>query len=601
MNPRLVVINGSNKGSIFPLSEDEVTIGRGSASSVPLNHSSVSRRHCVIRRQGDQFKICDLDSYNGTFVNNVAVKEETITHADQLRVGSIALIFLTGETEAISSGQMVQLDDDLTLLSESSKELKPELLLHETEQAFVDSPELLRLSRQLAALLRIATRINTLRQTQELVREILDSVFEVVPADRGAILLTQGEKEFSSIHGKHRHEHTGTVHVSRTVVERVISEGVAIFTNDINTSETLAKAESLVAAQISSLMCAPLTVFEKIVGVIYLDTSDPIARFDEEHLRLLAGIAGIAAVSLENSRRMEWLEGENSRLRSSLAIEHNMIGESPAMEEVYRFIQRVAPARSAVLICGESGTGKELAAHAIHANSLRANQPFVAINCAALTETLLESELFGHERGAFTGAIGRKQGKLEVADGGSVFLDEIGEMTLPMQSRLLRFLQKSGLQKLAGASGVVKLLGLANVEKLAPKFDEHFYFEEFGQAFPAIGVTRGRVAFLAGCIASVAFAELNRATVRVLQQNGVDVFIPREQGCCGALHAHAGFREQARELARNNIRVMLDGKFDAIVTNTAGCGSRSPGATAAVVGPRRRRRATRRRKKTPNT
>ncbi|PYX90426.1 MAG: hypothetical protein DMG67_12820, partial [Acidobacteria bacterium] len=136
-----------------------------------------------------------------------------------------------------------------------------------------------------------------------------------------------------------------------------------------------------------------------------------------------------------------------------------------------------------------------------------------------------------------------------------------------------RFLQKSGLQKLAGASGVVKLLGLANVEKLAPKFDEHFYFEEFGQAFPAIGVTRGRVAFLAGCIASVAFAELNRATVRVLQQNGVDVFIPREQGCCGALHAHAGFREQARELARNNIRVMLDGKFDAIVTNTAGCGS----------------------------
>ncbi len=140
-------------------------------------------------------------------------------------------------------------------------------------------------------------------------------------------------------------------------------------------------------------------------------------------------------------------------------------------------------------------------------------------------------------------------------------------------ARRLRFLQKSGLQKLAEASGVLKLLGLANVEKLAPKFDEHFYFEEFGQAFPAVGATRGRVVFLAGCIASVAFAELNRATVRVLQQNGVDVFIPRDQGCCGALHAHAGFREQAREMARNNIRAMLDGKFDAIVTNAAGCGS----------------------------
>ena len=164
-------------------------------------------------------------------------------------------------------------------------------------------------------------------------------------------------------------------------------------------------------------MCVPLIVFEKILGVIYLDTTDPIVRFDEDHLHLLAGIAGIAAISLENARQMEWLEGENSRLRSSLAIEHNMIGESPAMQEVYRFIQRVAPARSAVLICGESGTGKELAAHAIHVNSPRAAQPFVPINCAALTETLLESELFGHERGAFTGAISKKDGKLAVANG----------------------------------------------------------------------------------------------------------------------------------------------------------------------------------------
>jgi glycolate oxidase iron-sulfur subunit len=145
--------------------------------------------------------------------------------------------------------------------------------------------------------------------------------------------------------------------------------------------------------------------------------------------------------------------------------------------------------------------------------------------------------------------------------------------TLEKWARRLRFLEKSGLEKFARVTGILKLLGLANIERLAPTFDERFYFEEFGQAFPAIGETRGRVAFLAGCIASVAFAELNRATVRVLQQNGVDVFVPREQGCCGALHAHAGFRDQARELARNNIRVMLDGKFDAIVTNASGCGS----------------------------
>jgi Nif-specific regulatory protein len=162
---------------------------------------------------------------------------------------------------------------------------------------------------------------------------------------------------------------------------------------------------------------------------------------------------------------MEWLEGENIRLRSSLAIEHNMIGEGPAMQQIYSFIQRVAPARSAVLICGESGTGKELAAHAIHANSPRANRPYVPINCAALTETLLESELFGHEKGAFTGAIAKKDGKLAVANGGTVFLDEIGEMTLSMQSRLLRFLQDHKIERLGSTTSIkldVRVLAATN-------------------------------------------------------------------------------------------------------------------------------------------
>src|SRR5207237_9907483 len=134
--------------------------------------------------------------------------------------------------------------------------------------------------------------------------------------------------------------------------------------------------------------------------------------------------------------------------------DHRRIGESPAAQELYRFIQRIAPAKSAVLICGESGTGKELAAHAIHANSPRAAQPFVPINCAALTETLLESELFGHERGAFTGAIAQKKGKLEIAQGGTVFLDEIGEMAHPLQARLLRFLQDHKIERVGGTRAI---------------------------------------------------------------------------------------------------------------------------------------------------
>jgi transcriptional regulator with GAF, ATPase, and Fis domain len=453
MNPRLIAINGTLKGSTFPLDTDHVSIGRESASVVCLSHSSVSRRHCLIKRSGNEFVICDLESYNGTFVNGVPVKEQTLIHADQIKIGSIALIFLLGESEDTIADSLVQLDDS-RVITQSTRQMRPEILLRQTEQALLQSTEHERVARDLSALLKISCRINLLRHTNELQREILNSIFEVVPVDRGAILLSQGEQEFSSIYGRDREDENQPVHISRTVVDKVIAEGLAIFSNDIQTSETLSTAQSLVVAQITSLMCMPLIVFEKTIGVIYLDTSDPTVRFDEGHLRLLAGIAGIAAVSLENARQMEWLEGENIRLRSTLAIEHNMVGESEAMREVYHFIERVAPTNSAVLICGESGTGKELAAHAIHANSPRAAKPFVVINCAALPETLLESELFGHERGAFTGAIALKKGKLEVAHGGTVFLDEIGELALALQSRLLRFLQDHKIERLGSTRSI---------------------------------------------------------------------------------------------------------------------------------------------------
>jgi len=453
MNPRLIAINGSLKGTTFPLNEDQISIGRESASNLALSHSSVSRRHCLIKRTGGEFVICDLDSYNGTFVNGVPVKEQALVHADQIKVGTIALVFLVGESDEPGSGSLVEWDDS-NLVSQSTRQMHPETLLHQTEQALLRSDEHERVARDLAVLLKIGSRINLLRQTKDLQQEILSSIFEVVPVDRGAILLSSGENDFSSVYGRERKDQGKRLHISRTVVEKVMTERVAIITNDIRTSESLGSAESLVAAQISSLMCAPLIVFEKIVGVIYLDTSDPTVRFDDEHLQLLAGIAGIAAVSLENARQMEWLEGENSRLRSTLAIEHNMVGESPAMDEVYRFIERVAPTNSAVLICGESGTGKELAAHAIHVNSPRAIKPFVVINCAALPETLLESELFGHERGAFTGAIGQKKGKLEVAEGGTIFLDEIGELAPALQSRLLRFLQDHKIERLGSTRSI---------------------------------------------------------------------------------------------------------------------------------------------------
>jgi Nif-specific regulatory protein len=253
--------------------------------------------------------------------------------------------------------------------------------------------------------------------------------------------------------------------VSQTITSQVLREGIALLSNDLFESEGLGERPSLIAARVCSVLCVPLVVFESALGVVYLDTSDPASRFDEGHLQLLTAIAGVAAVAFENARHFESLEGENQRLQKEVHIEHQMVGESAAMRNVYQFIGKVAPTNSKVLIRGESGTGKELTAHAIHLNSPRARKPFLAINCATLVENLVESELFGHERGAFTGAITQKLGKLEIADGGTLFLDEVGELTAPIQVKLLRVLENGEFERLGGKRSIkvdVRIIAATN-------------------------------------------------------------------------------------------------------------------------------------------
>ena len=161
-------------------------------------------------------------------------------------------------------------------------------------------------------------------------------------------------------------------------------------------------------------------------------------------------MARISSVAIDNLRRFGALERETDRLQADLHLTHQMVGSSQAIDAVHTRIAKVARVDTTVLITGETGTGKELAARAIHLNSTRARKPFVAINCAALTESLLESELFGHERGAFTGAVAQKKGRLELADGGTVFLDEVGELAYALQSKLLRVLQHRELERVGG-------------------------------------------------------------------------------------------------------------------------------------------------------
>ncbi|HUK19580.1 MAG TPA: sigma-54 dependent transcriptional regulator [Bryobacteraceae bacterium] len=189
------------------------------------------------------------------------------------------------------------------------------------------------------------------------------------------------------------------------------------------------------------------------------------------HRETLSAVATLASAALENVQDVERLRTENALLRARIdPAEAGIVGESPAIQKLLQMIARVAPQETSVLVLGESGTGKELVARALHRLSPRAAKPFLAINCAALTDTLLESELFGYEKGAFTGAVAQKKGKLEMADGGTVFLDEIGELAPSLQAKLLRVLQQREFERVGGTRTLpldVRIIAATNRELAA--------------------------------------------------------------------------------------------------------------------------------------
>ena len=466
-NARLIAISGPTEGMTFALTEAEVSIGREPANQICVNDHSVSRRHCLIRREGDSFRIIDLESYNGTFVNAVPVGEQSLNHGDQIAVGSVRFLFLLQDLEATNSDQPVELGG-AELISPSTIRLARKDALYLQPAALVANlPADARIAHDLNALLKISTLLSTIRESDQLQRSLLETILDTVPAERGAIVLVrENSEELIASYGRDKRSQTEQpVRISRSVVEKVLREGTAILCIETKNDELLHKAESLVAAQVCALLCVPLTIRERVAGVIYLDTSNPAIALDENHLQLLTAIGSLAAVALENVQHLQWLEGENRRLHGEINLEHNMIGESARMREVFRFIEKIAPTEATVLIRGESGTGKELVAHAIHANSSVSAKPFVAINCAVLSETLLESELFGYEKGAFTGAVAQKRGRIEIADGGTLFLDEVGELTPATQAKLLRVLQERQFERLGGTRTIsvnVRIIAATN-------------------------------------------------------------------------------------------------------------------------------------------
>jgi transcriptional regulator with GAF, ATPase, and Fis domain len=451
VRPRLVVLSGPLKDSTVPLIAAEITVGRDTSNGLAVADPSVSRRHFLLRQNQGGFELSDLGSRNSTLVNGETVRDHLLHHGDVISAGDSSFLFLIDEDEVVPSQGRVEFEDqehtaETTVIHPRDVVyLQPERLLREL-------PPASRVAANLNALLKISRVVHSIRDLDELQGKLLELIFEVVPAGRGAVLLADREgQQFNSLFARMRQQgQAPLVKVSRTVARQVLEQGISLLGTDVPSHEDLGQIESLAESQVRSLLCVPLIVFQRIIGCIYLDSRAVASRLNEDHLQLVTAIAGISAMALENARRLQWLEQENERLTIEISQERSLVGESPKMKDVYQFLKRVAPTDSTVLIEGESGTGKELAARALHRNSPRANKPFVAINCAAIPETLLEAELFGHERGAFTGAAGQRKGRLESADSGVVFLDEIGELAPALQVKLLRVLQEREFERIGG-------------------------------------------------------------------------------------------------------------------------------------------------------
>ena len=464
MNPRLLVITGPSRGT-FPVADERFRIGRDPQNHLSVPDPSVSREHCVLVRQGDGFIIRDLDSHNGTLVNDLPVNNQLLAHRDYITIGDTVLQFLTG--------------DDVVF--EDPAELATVSLSADT-----NSPLTAPLATaDLHALLRVSTMLHSFHAMyrgrgssarNRLERHLLSLILEVIPASRGAILLYEDSfDEPSSYSVKDQEaELPRPVAINRKMVKRVLTEGCGLLVEDARQS-----TEGGAAGPPQALLLAPLLIRLQACGLIYLEGT----AFRETHLQLLVAIAQLASMAMENAFQLEWLEAENERLEVELHPDHHMIGDSVPLRELQRNILRVAKTNSTVLIVGETGTGKELVARAVHQNSPRAAQLLMAVNCAALADALLESELFGYEKGAFTGAFAQKKGRLEVAAGGTVFLDEIGEMPLPLQAKLLRVLQERQMERVGGTQPIkldIRLIAATNRnledEVRAGRFRQDLYY-----------------------------------------------------------------------------------------------------------------------------
>jgi len=492
---RLEVATGSSAGRVFDAELDIVRIGRGSSNDLVLSDVLVSSEHARIVSSVDGFVLEDLGSTNGTWL--LRANEQ---HA--LGEGRRAIALRPGDRVRLGG-----LEDEGSELhvdfSQDPDTLQVALLRPLSE--LVKSAPLAAGEDRLPLLVQALREVVSHEGVADVVSGIADAALLLVPRATHATVVLRQEVEAGSA-GKSAafvpvvtrvrgpsgpRAPEAAVRVTRSIVRKVISERAAVLAADAP-SETFS-SESLLGASIRSTIGVPLWKDEDIWGVLQLDNRDAPAMFEARDVDALGALAVSASLAIANAELIQRLslaraelKKENQYLRGrerARSGEVQIIGQSKAMGELLRQLDKVVDTRVSVLIEGETGTGKELIASAVHYRSKRKDKLFVAQNCAAFPENLLESELFGHKRGAFTGATEEKKGLFEIADGGTLFLDELGELPLSLQGKLLRALQEGEIRPV-GATQVkqvnVRIVAATNknleAEVKAGRFREDLYY-----------------------------------------------------------------------------------------------------------------------------
>lgn len=486
-NGYLIIRHGGRWSDVLRLHPTQrITIGRASQSHVVVADHLCSRFHAELYWDQEGWWIQDQKSRNGTFVNGMRVEQPVrLRPGDQIQVGSCSILFSSHLGGAIAPAGTSAQSAGTAVGPGATAPSGPLEILHQSHTAALLSPLAAEGSHRepksvvashvgdakddavAADLFRLAFDLAGMGSETEAAQATLSLLRKLTGASAGAVLIVR--RGVDPLHPATHdlvalatEEDAGRVYrrVDDGLVEQIFRDGQAVLAR--NPSAIPESKDSFSAVRsVSSLLAIPLRDGERWLGLVHLYCGCDRPMFGKEDLEVALAASqtlGLAIVNLRNQdrllHRLRDSQRKIQRLQKELPPSPEWIAVSPAMERLMVQLQRLAQTRSVVLIRGESGVGKEVVARELHRQSPHAKGPFVAVNCAALAPTLLESELFGHEKGAFTGASERSMGRFELAEGGTIFLDEIGELPLELQAKLLRVLDGHPFERVGGSKSI---------------------------------------------------------------------------------------------------------------------------------------------------